>query len=317
MNIRNISFALITVSFISACGGGGSTTPPITQNPQTTPEPSPEPTPEPEVLTGIFIDSAVQGLNYSTQTQSGTTDEEGTFSYIQGEKVRFSIGDVSFPETNAKATLSPLDVFGVTDVADLRVINMARLLQTLDSDGVAGNGITITDDAHNQATGVSVDFASADFDSQVMDIVANSGAVYTSLINAQSATEHLNLTLGNMQNTRSCDVETNKIGYTGTFSNFAHDVSGMAKVIDGCTIEITMFNFDGQAPNVRFYSGNNLNFSGDKALALSDRIDGRAYKDETIVLRLPNTLSMDDFDSISVWCVEFTVDFGSLVLAAP
>ncbi|MCF2950485.1 DM13 domain-containing protein [Paraglaciecola aquimarina] len=312
-NSIHLSSILVCLLLV-ACGGSSSAptgnTPVISPTPQT-------PAPALTVLSGTFIDSAVQGLNYVTATQTGTTDEEGTFLYIDGETVTFSIGDIQFPEVTAGEMLSPLDVFGVTDVNDIQVQNMARLLQSLDQDGIAGNGITISDNAHTQATGLTVDFASADFATQVEGLVANTGAVYTSLISAQSAIEHLNLSLSNEANTQNCDLNTSKAGYTGEFTNYAHDVAGKAKVLDGCTIEITMFNFDGQAPNVRFYSGNNLMFTGDNAVALSDRIDGRAYQAETIILRMPAGVSVDDFDSISVWCVEFTVDFGSLVLAGP
>jgi hypothetical protein len=87
--------------------------------------------------------------------------------------------------------ISPLDVLSATTTDDVRVSNMARLLQTLDEDGIPGNGISITAQAHNQATGVIVDFASDDFEQQVMDVVANAGAAYTSLICAQSALEHI------------------------------------------------------------------------------------------------------------------------------
>tara|TARA_R110000868_G_scaffold31554_4_gene115568 strand:+ start:776 stop:991 length:216 start_codon:yes stop_codon:yes gene_type:complete len=66
----------------------------------------------------------------------------------------------------------------------------------------------------------------------------------------------------------------NKNGYTGTFSTLAHNVSGTATVIDNCTIEITMFNFDGAAPNVKFYAGVNGSFSDSEAFGIGERIDG-------------------------------------------
>jgi hypothetical protein len=245
------------------------------------------------------------------------TNVQGEFSYIAGEEVIFSIGDIKFPAVEGQEMISPLDVFSVTTTDDVRVSNMARLLQTLDEDGTPGNGITITAQAHNQATGVTVDFGSGDFELQVVDVVANAGAAYTSLISAQSAIEHLNLTLGNTASTRSCAADSIKIGYTGTFSTLAHNVSGRATVIDNCTLEISMFNFDGAAPNGQFYAGVNGNFSGSGAFGIGERIDGRSYSNETIVLELPAGQFVDDFDSLSVWCVEFSADFGNLRLEAP
>ncbi|WP_133471912.1 DM13 domain-containing protein [Paraglaciecola marina] len=289
---------------LTGCGGSGGDT--GNQSPTV-----------PTVLTGVFVDSAVQGLTYSTATQSGTTNEDGEFSYIQGEAVIFSIGDIQFPSVIAQTLITPLDVFSVTTVNDIRVSNMARLLQTLDHDGIQGNGITITDEAHNQAVGVDINFAATDFASQVEDLVANAGAVNTSLISEQDAIEHLNLALGNMATTRGCTADSTKIGYTGTFSTLAHSVSGKATVIDDCTLEITQFNFDGAAPNVRFYGGINGNFTDSEAFAIGERLDGRSYTNETILLELPEGKFVDDLDSVSVWCVAFSADFGNLRLEAP
>ena len=45
---------------------------------------------------GIFVDNAVEGLQYETSTQSGITDVQGTFQYIEGETITFSIGASNF-----------------------------------------------------------------------------------------------------------------------------------------------------------------------------------------------------------------------------
>lgn len=301
---------LLSIIVLNGCGGSGSDVSESITTPQTS-------TPTPTVLQGIFVDSAVEGLAYTTTTQTGKTNAQGQFSYIAGEEVVFSIGDIQFPPVEAQEMISPLDVFSVTTTGDVRVSNMARLLQTLDEDGILGNGISITDQAHNQATGVTVDFASENFEQQVVDVVANSGAIYTSLISVQNAIDHLNLTLRNTVSIRNCSADSTKMGYSGTFSTLAHNVSGTATVIDNCTIEITMFNFDGVAPNVKFYAGVNGNFSGSDAFGIGERIDGRSYSNETIILELPEGKFVDDFDSLSVWCVDFQADFGNLRLEAP
>jgi hypothetical protein len=196
--------------------------------------------------------------------------------------------------------ISPLDVFSVTTTDDVRVSNMARLLQTLDEDGIPGNGISITHEAHNQATAVTVDFGSENFEQQVVDVVANAGATYTSLISVQRDIEHLNLSLTNNLSLRNCATDSTKMGYTGIFSTLAHNVSGTATVIDNCTIEISMFNFDGAAPNVKFYAGVNDNFSDAEAFGISERIDGRCYSNETIILTLPEGKFVDDTASLNI-----------------
>jgi hypothetical protein len=44
-----------------------------------------------KILSGMFIDSAVEGLRFETPTQSGFTDANGIFKYINGEAVSFFI----------------------------------------------------------------------------------------------------------------------------------------------------------------------------------------------------------------------------------
>ncbi|MBY7997724.1 hypothetical protein KW438_20125 [Vibrio fluvialis] len=54
-----------------------------------------------------FIDEAVKGLYYESATQSGCTDEDGTFSIIASESVDFYIGRC---DSDNKATLTDNDV---------------------------------------------------------------------------------------------------------------------------------------------------------------------------------------------------------------
>lgn len=44
--------------------------------------------------TGTFTDVGVENLSYETRSQSGTTDDEGRYSYQPGETISFSIGDL-------------------------------------------------------------------------------------------------------------------------------------------------------------------------------------------------------------------------------
>jgi hypothetical protein len=66
-----------------------------------------------------------------------------------------------------------------------------------------------------------------------------------------------------------------------------------------------MFNFAGAAPNVKFYAGVNGNFSDSTVFGIGERIDGRSYSHETIVLQLPEGTFVDGFDSLNVWCIDF------------
>jgi hypothetical protein len=136
------------------------------------------------ILTGYFTDSAVQGLNYATETQSGVTDALGAFTYVEGETISFTIGTFVLGDTvAAKAAMTPLDCTapslslpttnGELELLNLKSrfvrpfgegINFAKfqnllvLLQSLDSDKDASNGITISSGMAALLDGVELDF---------------------------------------------------------------------------------------------------------------------------------------------------------------
>ena len=59
---------------------------------------------------GVFLDSAVGGLEYQTPTLSGLTDGDGIFEYQEGENVTFSIGEIVLGQTTGAETITPLDL---------------------------------------------------------------------------------------------------------------------------------------------------------------------------------------------------------------
>ena len=103
-------------------------------------------------LTGVFVDSPVQGLSYNSESfQNGSTTANGEFSYFRGDFITFSIGELTFPGVPASAVLTPLDMFGTDNVFNQPVVNTLRLLQALDTDGDPSNGISISDSAADAA----------------------------------------------------------------------------------------------------------------------------------------------------------------------
>ena len=97
-----------------------------------------------KTLTGRFVDSPVQGLSFSTPSQSGETNANGEFTYQAGEMVTFAIGNLQLPAVKAQQTVTPLDLFGASSPYNPAVVNLARLLQSLDADSVAENGIALS-----------------------------------------------------------------------------------------------------------------------------------------------------------------------------
>jgi len=99
-----------------------------------------------KVEPGHFVDANVSGLGYQTPTQAGITGTEGQFWWLPGERVDFSVGNLHLGDALAERAVSPVDLFPGTDLEDGRVLNVARLLQSLDGDGNPGWGsINITD----------------------------------------------------------------------------------------------------------------------------------------------------------------------------
>ena len=90
---------------------------------------------------GHFIDAPVFGLSFSGPTQQGVTTDEGDgggFLFFPGERITFSVGRVELGEAPAAKKVSPLDLFPGNSIEDSRVIGVARILQSLDSDGENG-----------------------------------------------------------------------------------------------------------------------------------------------------------------------------------
>jgi len=92
---------------------------------------------------GMFV-GPVHGLGYSTPTHSGLIGAEGGFSFFPGETVDLYIGDVFIGSAPAAQRISPLDIFPSLEITDTAIINMARLLLSLDGDGDQNGAIEIT-----------------------------------------------------------------------------------------------------------------------------------------------------------------------------
>ncbi len=300
------------IMLLTACGSDNSSI----ETPDT-PIPAPITTPiVPAVTTytGIFLDSAVAGLNYKTASQSGKTNELGEFSFQEGETIIFSIGGIELPDTVAALYLTPLSLYQTQDINQIEVVNLLRLLQSLDSDGDTSNGIEITETVHQLASSLNIDFSANDFEQQVTELLSQNGAVNQTLISAEIAIEHFQVTLNDISNTnlKSCTTEHEKVGQSGFFNTFAHNVSGKATIIDDCTIEISQFSYDGGGPDVYFYGATEHQYASAQAFPLGQQINGKAYDNASIIITLPQNKTLDDLTGLSVWCVDFAANFGQM-----
>jgi hypothetical protein len=209
-HIMKIIFKIIAMAImagaLAACGGGGGGGS-ITTGSNSTPT-------ETAASTGIFIDSPVGGINYSTASHSGKTNTKGEFLYAPGEKVTFSIGSMALPAVTAGATVTPLDMASTTDIDHQIVSNILVLLQSLDEDGDPSNGITIPTGAAAQAdTAINFDVTPSAFSANaaVLKLVANSGSSQKTLVAEAAAKTHFRDTLhssASVSNTVTATVST-------------------------------------------------------------------------------------------------------------
>lgn len=181
-NGRLARLAITTGFLLSACssggGGGGG------------------------VSTGVFLDSAVQGLGYRSGGFSGVTDPDGRFDRQRGGMVEFFVGDIMLGEGPSSSVMTPVDLVpGATDEQNVTVNNLARFLMTLDFDQDPADGIQIDDLVSQAAVGQMLDFELDEiaFGAQaqaVVDVIGVSlpGGPPT-LVSAQAARDHLGASL--------------------------------------------------------------------------------------------------------------------------
>ena len=138
--------------------------------------------------TGQLIDSAVEGVSYKTNTKEGVTDEKGNFDYLAGEDITFSIGNIVFPSAEAGAIITPLTLANNDDLESPLVVNIARLLQSLDSDADPSNGITINLASDIETYAIDFDQSVEDFETAAQDLMDDLGIA---LVSEEDAINHL------------------------------------------------------------------------------------------------------------------------------
>jgi hypothetical protein len=207
------------------------------------------------VPTAQFIDSPVEGLEYTIGALSGITDNAGRFEYVQGADVTFKVGGIVLGTATVAPVMTPVELvpngIGVTDPT---VTNIARFLQTIDDDAIPTNGITITDPVRAAAAGRSINFdqptISFEDDVDVQNAVNALTQATTSgqraLLDALTAQQNLTtaiegLLAGNYSGIFEQFGSGNNLPHIGTWSftiNSHGDVSGSG-TIQGQPVDFT------------------------------------------------------------------------------
>ncbi|BCE03439.1 DM13 domain-containing protein [Marinicellulosiphila megalodicopiae] len=254
--------------------------------------------------TGSFSKIQIEGLKYQSGDITGITNDMGEFEYEQGKKISFYIADQQLISLDNSNQINYYPTYSTVENDDETLINFWRLMLSLDLDGDASNGIYLDPAIHNLQLSdldLSTQTSNTTFETNANEWVAANKGYHTQLIPSENAITQIT----NIINTDfTCGSTHEKVGQTMTFKTKSHDVSGTAEILNDCTIRITNFTFDGKGPAVYFYTGNNGNFNSGSRL--SEKLT-RAYNNEVVDIPVSN---LDDFDSLSVWCVQFRVSFG-------
>lgn len=87
-----------------------------------------------ELQVGYFVAPPTKGLRYVTETESGYTDNQGSFLYRDGEVVRFYIGALELGASIGSEFITPVSLTGEDNQSNLnnKAVNISRTLQTID-----------------------------------------------------------------------------------------------------------------------------------------------------------------------------------------
>ncbi len=131
MSFRHVVAAVVLFS-LAACGEEAGNGVPLT------------------VVTGQLIGGtgeypgAIKGVHFRSRSQSGFTDGDGTFRYVEGETVTFGVADVDFRTVHGAAMVSPWQLAATGQCAESdELTRLLVLLFSLDGDGDASNGTDV------------------------------------------------------------------------------------------------------------------------------------------------------------------------------
>ncbi|CAH0554433.1 unnamed protein product [Brassicogethes aeneus] len=101
----------------------------------------------------------------------------------------------------------------------------------------------------------------------------------------------------------------------GKLSELHHGVSGEVYAVDGRTLHIKDYTYDGQGPAAYFYASSGKTASSNGFRLRDENGSGdviRKYRKEGVTLTLPEGKTLRDIKIFYVWCEEFTVNFGDV-----
>ncbi|XP_060528014.1 protein Skeletor, isoforms B/C isoform X2 [Cylas formicarius] len=106
--------------------------------------------------------------------------------------------------------------------------------------------------------------------------------------------------------------------FLGKLSELHHGVSGEVYAVDGRTLHIKDFTYDGQGPAAYFYAST-YKTADSRGFRLRDENNNgeviRRYRKEGVTITLPEGKTLSSIKIFYVWCEEFDVNFGDVKIS--
>jgi len=201
--IKGLSLVLVGVLSLGINGCGGSTAPSTDANTSTSTGTNTggSNTQSNNTTAGNFRDANVIGVEYKSGSQSGLTGDNGSYVCEKDKNVTFSIGNIELGTMPCKTLATPIDLVQNGDINNTSVVNIVRLLTSLDDDGNATNGMKILPKVRTLAKKWSkVNFGSKNFDtstkvSTILSDLKNNKIGTNKLPAIKTAQDHFKKTL--------------------------------------------------------------------------------------------------------------------------
>ena len=250
----------------------------------------------------LFGDFAkIDGSSFEVFSQGSLAITALRFSNV-GANARFFWETSALPlpalveaPTNEAPVISGQNALSVDAGGSLEITLDDLIVEDTDNAFPGDFTLTVMDGANYSRNGATVTPADGFTGELMVPVIVNDGS-------DNSNTYNLLVTVNQAQDPR--------IGTVAVFPvNRTYGVSGRAVIVDERTVRLENFNYNGRGPDVRVYLGKGGNYVN--GIIISDSINDTVYTDATLTYTLPDNVTLDDFDGISIWCTLFSIDFSS------
>ncbi len=115
---------------------------------------------------------------------------------------------------------------------------------------------------------------------------------------------------------RDCEATHPRVGQTAEFRTLDHGVRGTARIVDDCTIVLEDFSYDGNGIDVQVYGALDGRYRSGFSMS-GNLLRNGGYSNETVTATIPEGMTLDDLDGVSIWCVAVGVNFGDASFGNP